>query len=288
MFLSILVPTFRRPEDLGRLLPLLQAQAEGRDVEILVIDNSPEAGARAQVTALGVRYLHAATPGVAHARNLGIAEARGEYLLFIDDDELPGPDWLANWLEVAGRGPDAAFGPVRARFDMSPDPALERQLQSLFSRDMGRPDGAEITDRRAWLGTGNALFHRRCFPDPAPFDPRFNAGGEDVSLLRHLVEARGMRLFWSARTEVSERVPAARMTAAYLRGRRFRNGQLRCIVEAAGGHRGRVLFWMGVGLVQVLGHGAAMLALMPFDRGRAAASAAKAAAGLGKIFWWRG
>lgn len=296
MLISILIPTYRRPEDLTALLGDLRAEAQAgavmEGVEILVLDNCPDRSAEAVAAAfagdLPLTYVSEPRPGVAQARNRGVAEARGDHVLFIDDDERPGENWLRHWREMAARGPDAAFGAVHPVFDAPPAPGLTQALEGLFSREMNLPDGTDITLARAFLGTGNSLFHRgRCFSQGLGFDPAMTAGGEDVALLRQLVEERGLRLLWSARTPVRERVPAARMTAAYVRARKFRNGQLRCLVEARGGHWGRVGFWMAAGLVQALGHGGHALVLSPFDRAGAQGAFVRAAGGLGKVMWWR-
>ena len=296
MLISILIPTYRRPEDLTALLGDLLAEARAgavmEDVEILVLDNCPDRSAEAVAAGfaadLPLTYLSEPRPGVAQARNRGVSEARGRYVLFVDDDERPGENWLHHWREMAARRPDAAFGAVHPVFDTAPAPGLTAGLEGLFSREMNLPDGTDITARRAFLGTGNSLFDRaRCFAQGLGFDPAMTAGGEDVALLRQLVEERGVKLLWSARTPVRERVPAARMTASYVRARKFRNGQLRCLVEAGGGHWGRVGFWMAAGLAQALGHGGRALLLSPFDRAGAQEAFVRAAGGLGKVMWWR-
>lgn len=277
--LSIVIPTFRRPGDLARLLQALEGQG-AEDAEVVVVDNSPEGGA---VVTPGTRLIHEPRPGVAHARNAGVAAARGRFVLFIDDDERPGPGWLAAWRAAAQGGIAAGFGPVEPVFEIPPPAALRPAFEAMFSRRIAAAPGEDVTARRAWLGTGNSMFDRaRCFPEPEPFDPRFNGGGEDVWLLRRLAEERGLRFTWVAGARVSEEVPAARLTAAWLAARRFHAGRLRCIVEAGGGHRARVAFWMAAGLVQGLGYGLLSLAGPGRDAFRA-----KSAGGWGKVLWWR-
>ncbi|MES2541481.1 MAG: glycosyltransferase family 2 protein, partial [Pseudomonadota bacterium] len=87
--LSIVVPTFRREEFLP---PLFQAVATqigtvAVPVELVLVDNSPEGSARAIPAPDFVRYVHEPRTGVAQARNRGVAEARGGYVIFLDDDE---------------------------------------------------------------------------------------------------------------------------------------------------------------------------------------------------------
>lgn len=288
---SIVIPTYRRPHDLAALLALLTPQVTpfGPACEVIVVDNCPDASSRAAIAAapMPVTYLHEPRAGVAHARNTGVAAARGRHVIFIDDDQRPVPVWLNSLARLADAGHAAVFGPVRPVFETPPPTHLRAALVPLFTRELAVATGTDISDRRAYLGTGNSMFERaRCFPRRAPFDPRFNRGGEDVWFLRGLVQDAGVRLSWCEEAEVAETVPAARMTPAYVRARRFRNGQLRCIVEAGGGNRAAVLSWMAVGGAQALGYGLAAGAVLPFDRQAFDGLRARAAGGFGKLLWW--
>ncbi len=297
--ISVIVPTFRRE---ALLVPLLReltdlARATPAVLEILVVDNSPEGSARAATAGACpvARYLHEPRPGVAHARNRGVDAAQGTYILFIDDDEMPLAGWLGAFVAQAQAGVDACFGPVEPDFAGPVPPGLARLLGAIFSRDIPAAEGADISGWRAYLGTGNSMFRKAaCFPHGGGFNLNFNGGGEDVWLLRELVEDRGIRLIWAPGARVREIVPADRMTSAFVRRRKFRDGQLRCIIEAAaGGPRAvaRVGFWMAVGAVQFAGYGvAALLAplLTPvLDTDRATEFEMRRAGGLGKLLWWR-
>src|SRR5690606_5803155 len=100
---SIIVPTFRRPDSLRRTLSscLRQQGVDPTGVEIVVVDNCPEGsaadavGARAADAPMAIRYRHETRPGVSHARNAGVRAARAERLAFIDDDEEVSEGWLA-------------------------------------------------------------------------------------------------------------------------------------------------------------------------------------------------
>ena len=292
MLLSVIVPTYRRPETLVVLLATLGGQIAalgGDGAELVVVDNCPDRSAEAAVAARapGAVYVTEPRSGVVHARNAGVRQAQGRHVIFIDDDQRPEAGWLDSYRTLALQGHAACFGPVLPEFAVPPSPDLRTLLEGLFSRDVRVATGTDITDKRAYLGTGNSMFDRaRCFADETPFDPRFNQGGEDVWLLRQLVQDRGLRLTWSAEAVVHETVPASRMTAAYVRGRRFHNGQLRSLVEARGRNWGATAFWMAVGLAQTMVFGAAALVTAPVDRNRSAAFGARMAGGLGKIFWW--
>ncbi len=292
MLLSIIVPTYRRLAILAPLLTELCAQIsalEPEEAELIVIDNCPDRSAKAMVVSRAPRavYISETRPGVAHARNTGARQARGQYLVFIDDDQMPMSGWLANYHAFALLGHAACFGPVMPEFEDLPSPHLRSLLEGLFSRNVKVPTGTDITAQRAYMGTGNSMFERkRCIVRDEPFNPRFNHGGEDIWFLRELVQDRDLRLIWSAEAAVREFVPATRMTAAYIRGRRFRNGQLRCLVEAGGRNWGATAFWMTAGLAQTAIYGTGALVCLPIDRLRSSAFSARLAGGLGKVFWW--
>lgn len=295
--ITIVIPTYRRPDILGELMDALLPQMPGTPVEILVIDNCPDASARDQIAALGadmpaLQYAHEPQSGVVHARNHGVRAARGTYILFLDDDEVPSPGWLAGFLIHAHAGVVMASGRILPRYEAEPDPGLADLVFRLFSRDYPDPDGADITRHHIELGTGNALFHKaRCFPESPAFDLRFNrTGGEDIWMIKRLI-SEGEAIVWAREGLVAEVVPASRMTGRYLAQRRFNQGQLRCMflwLSTRPVDRLQVPLWMGVGAAQAAVHGmragfAALSGSATHARHRAGAMG-----GLGKLLWWRG
>jgi len=100
---SVVVPTYRRPELLGRCLAALTAQTLASDsYEILVADDAASAQTQQQVeefskrATCSIRYLPVTgVHGPAAARNLGWRVARAPIIAFTDDDTLPDAGWLA-------------------------------------------------------------------------------------------------------------------------------------------------------------------------------------------------
>jgi glycosyltransferase involved in cell wall biosynthesis len=108
---SIVIPTHNRWPLLRRTLAGALAQ-EGVDHEVIVVDDGSSDGTYERVQALRERRLrafrHERGRGVAHARNRGLEEARGEWVAFLDDDDLWAPGKLHSQLDVA-RERDAPF-----------------------------------------------------------------------------------------------------------------------------------------------------------------------------------
>jgi glycosyltransferase involved in cell wall biosynthesis len=101
---SVVIPTRSRS---GLLALTLRGVLRQRavDFEVVVVDDGSTDGTAEMVAGLGdprVRLLrHARSLGVSAARNRGIAAARGEWVAFLDDDDLWAPDKLARQLQAA-------------------------------------------------------------------------------------------------------------------------------------------------------------------------------------------
>lgn len=116
---SIIINTYNRAPYLRRLLPGL-AQLRGAEFEVVVVNGPSNDGTQALLEEYRgrIKLVDCPTRNLSHSRNLGIAAAAGEIVVFIDDDALPeDPHWLARYVAAfsgpgsADRG--AAGGPVR-------------------------------------------------------------------------------------------------------------------------------------------------------------------------------
>lgn len=99
MLFSVIIPVRNRPDQLRRCLSGILANALPRErYEILVVDNgSTDATPAVAAEFPGVRLVSEPVPNRCRARNRGATEARGAWLLFIDSDCIPAPDWLARY-----------------------------------------------------------------------------------------------------------------------------------------------------------------------------------------------
>jgi hypothetical protein len=232
----VAVPTFRRPDDLRALLPMLldhvrevsAAPGSWYRADVLVVDNDPEGSAAAVVAGFaGVRYATEPTPGIAAVRNRALDEAADARLLaFIDDDERPADGWLAQLLDTwAGSGAAAVSGRVLAEYAGELDPWI-RAGEFFVRRRM--PTGTEIDI----AACGNLLLdleQLRAFG--VRFDPTLGlAGGEDTLFSRQLGGAGG-RIVWCDESAAVDQVPAERMTRTWVLTRAWSHGNGTVAIE---------------------------------------------------------
>ncbi|MCP3958346.1 MAG: glycosyltransferase family 2 protein [bacterium] len=110
---SVLIPTLDRYPYLEVLLDQMRRQTVA-PLEILVIDQTPTERRRdlaAQFSDLPLKVLLRDRPGQCSSRNSGLQEARGEHILFLDDDDEIAPDLIARHLASLERfGAEASSG----------------------------------------------------------------------------------------------------------------------------------------------------------------------------------
>ena len=225
LLVTVGVLSFRRPDDLQELLPLLVGQAAHSEelVEILVVDNDPYGGAAGIVGEYSpeyVRYVHEATPGIAAARNRALDEAAGsDVLIFIDDDERPVAEWLRAMLGVfRAERPAGVVGPVISQFVEEPDPWI---IGGGFFRRRRFPTGTTVDV----AATNNLLLD---LDSVCRLGIRFDvdlglSGGSDTFFTRELT-TQGGQLIWCDEAAVYDIVPASRATRDWVLQRYFRSG----------------------------------------------------------------
>src|SRR4051794_20846413 len=104
---SVIIPTRNRSHLLADAIRSVRAlEGPDLDLEILVVDNGSSDDTAAVATALGARVLQATTVGPAAARNTGIRAATGEYLAFLDDDDVWFPGHLRPELALLDARPE--------------------------------------------------------------------------------------------------------------------------------------------------------------------------------------
>lgn len=271
--ISLCICTFKRPALLDSLLhAIAQQDTTGLRLEVIVVDNDPQASARTVLQGwqeklpFALTALHEATPNIAIARNAAVAAAQGEWIVFIDDDELPDPGWITSLIQAQrDYQADAVFGPVLPRYTAS-TPAWIQQGNFFYRRRF--KTGTVITTHDA--RTGNVLIRRACLlAIDGPFDTSFGrTGAEDTMLFRDMI-ALGAKFVWCDEATVSEEVPASRANLAWLLKRSYRLGQTYVLSETA--RLSGLAYWqrtayLGLRAVAQLGIAAVLTVLiLPFS-----------------------
>lgn len=228
--ITVCVCTFRRAHLLENLLLELDRQVDGGlfSYSVVIVDNDPEGSAKPVVTspaaehAIHIDYHHEPERSISLARNKCIREARGDFVAFIDDDEVPEKDWLLRLYQVlVNSSADGVLGPVRPFED---DGMPEWLLKSGLLNRREFAAGYQITNARD-TRTGNVLFRKELFDHlKAPFDPKYGrSGGGDVEFFQRMMLQEKV-FIWCNDAIVYEHVGPERRNRIYYLKRAFTRG----------------------------------------------------------------
>ncbi len=271
--ITIAVCTYNRSEELPALFGDLRRELNGAsDVEILVVDNACTDNTSSVVEEVGgglpVRVVCEPRRGIAHARNCALAEARGDMIIFFDDDVRLDAGVLQAYrdafarAEVLGGG-----GPIRATWPAEVPAWIGDRSNPPFPGvtvhyDLGASDRLISTDDPVPL-SGNFAFRlaqARTIGfrvDLGHVGRDRTIGGEDIDFSRRFIQKYG-RVTYIARAGVTHPVRPTHVRLANALRYVYRGGMAEAVYSppAAGGRGiGRVPLWV----IRDIGFGAARM-----------------------------
>ncbi|MEM0981635.1 MAG: hormogonium polysaccharide biosynthesis glycosyltransferase HpsE [Cyanobacteria bacterium P01_H01_bin.58] len=249
--ITVAIPTYNGASRLPQVLERLKAQTSAADIrwEILVVDNNSQDNTAEAVqqhqtqwpSAIPLRYCFESRQGAAFARQLAIREAQGALVGFLDDDNLPEPNWVAEAVAFSRQYPKAgAFsGRIYGAYETEPPEGFEKikaflairdhgpQVMSFAPLDLRLPPAASLIVRKqAWL-------------ESVPKEPTLTGKlpglfiqGDDYEPMIYLHKAN-WEILYNPRLITHHQIPQQRFEKAYLltlaKGCGLATYQLKCI-----------------------------------------------------------
>jgi glycosyltransferase involved in cell wall biosynthesis len=175
--ISVIIPAYNATGFVGDCLASVAGQRPPLSLEVIAVNDGSTDGTLEKLRSIdSLTCLTQANLGPAAARNAGIRQARGDYIAFLDADDLWPPDKLRQQLALLERHPDAAlcFGDCR---QFTHD--TERPRTLFEEGGYGRPawgDSAYVPDayaqllRNNFITTGSVVVRRRVLEAMGGFD----------------------------------------------------------------------------------------------------------------------
>lgn len=209
--------------------------------ELLVIDNASTDSTATLLTShqwppsWSVRVVHEEKLGLSNARNCAIREARGEYVIFVDDDETADPEWLRAFESlVRDHAPDAFGGRIEVLFEGERPRWLADELLGFVGQLNRAETVAPLTDPSGSFHGGNFGLRKAVCESIGAFDAALgrkgtdNTGGEEVDFYRRLL-AGGFKVWWTPDAVIYHRIESDKLKRSYFLDLHFRQGRSEAI-----------------------------------------------------------
>ncbi len=232
--LTICIPTYNGEKLLPEVLDRLRSQINIEQIgwEIIVVDNNSSDKTAKVVQdyqalwpkTYPLRYVLEETQGAAFARLRGVKEAKGEIIGFLDDDNIPDLDWVAEAYRFGQQHSQAgAYGSrIKGEFEGETPPGFwriapffaltqrgDKPLQYLPHQRILPPSAGLVVRKQAWLASvpEKVILSGGRTGDLLP--------GEDIESMVYLQRA-GWEVWYSPTLKVTHKIPSSRLERAYL------------------------------------------------------------------------
>jgi len=132
MSITVIVPTHDRPDSLSRAVGAILAQDRRGDELIVVNDGagelSDDIADRAAAAGVDFRGIRRQEPSSSASRNAGLAVARGDIAVLIDDDMVPAQDYLRRLAELYQADSRQLVAGIGATYTMSQPPPIAQRI----------------------------------------------------------------------------------------------------------------------------------------------------------------
>ena len=210
--ISIIICTYNREK---YIRPLLESIAKNdypnTDYEIVLVDNNctdNTHGVCEQFAAahkeVAFRYVIEPEQGLSAARNKGIKEAKGDIIIYVDDDALVDSDYIRIYAEHFAVHPDtmAAGGPIEPLYETQEPSWMSPYTKALLTAWMNYGDQVREYPNGRYPGGGNAAYRKEVF--------------ERVGLFNTELGRKGNLLLASEEKDIFDKMKALDMKVLYL------------------------------------------------------------------------
>ena len=247
---SVVICTYKRAELVATTLRSIFDQQYPKDLyELIVVNNaSPDDTERvvldaARESPVPFTYLVEPRNGLSYARNTGLAQAKNEFIAFLDDDAIACPDWMATFNGVIDEHHAMVVGGrVEKAFEdgFVPPPWFDYQYVKHFFgvnyRDRNRHEKVFRIRYPLYLTGANLIYDRRLFDHFGGFDTRLGRDGKSLlggeeSYLNMVLDKHDIPIYYSDDAWVDHYIQSFRVTKEHLRSKAYWSGVTNAVMH---------------------------------------------------------
>ncbi len=225
-FVSIIICTYNNSASLKVTVQQIldHSVSEPQLFELIVINNNCSDDTEEVLRnfrSSSIQYNHYIEPkqGVSHARNLGMQLAKGEYILFTDDDADIRPLWLDNYLRhIRETQAEALFGKIEVIWDQPKPWWYDERLKYYFAAIDYGDQAFQVQYKQQHFYTKNSCIKKSFLIHIGGFDPELGrkgsdlTGGEEIKVL-YLILQENLKAIYFPDVTIGHRLKPREYTA---------------------------------------------------------------------------
>lgn len=229
--ISVILCTYNRDRYIYNVLHSLAAGTlPATDYEVVLVNNNSTDRTEEEVRRfeadhpeVAVRYCMETRQGLSYARNRGIEEAKGDLLVYVDDDALVNPEYLKTYADFFGRNKEAvaAGGPIIPQYDGCEEPDwMSHYTRQLITGKLYLGEKEREFPGEAFPGGGNAAYRKSVFDTVGLFNTELGRkgnsliGAEEKDLFDKMT-THGMRFYYLPTAILYHLIPPKKLTQDY-------------------------------------------------------------------------
>lgn len=229
--ISVIICTYNRDKYIYNVLEsLAKGTLKPDEYEIVLIDNNCTDNTAAELDRfekawpdVRLRRFVESSQGLSFARNRGIREAKGDILVYVDDDAFVNSDYLENYLELFQRRKDidAAGGPIIPHYETGEEPGwMTYHLKRLLTGYLYFGNKEKAFPGENYPGGGNAAYRREVFEKVGFYNVELGrkggdlGGGEEKDIFSKM-KAAGMKFLYTPGSILYHSIPDYKLEDEY-------------------------------------------------------------------------
>lgn len=229
MELSIVIATYNNVSSLERTLCSVAVQDADKSIwECVVVNNGSTDDTAKRVAAfakehgdINIKLVDEPQQGLSYARNRGIAESKGQFIAFIDDDETINEGFVSAYIDLfRNHGAFVGSGAMKVCYDTARPKWMSHYTEKMIANPLDLGSDIITITRTATPTGGNMAFNREVFNLYGNFDTNLGRkgevlfGGEENDLFDRIRDL-GERIFYTPHAVAYHHISDKKLTAEY-------------------------------------------------------------------------
>lgn len=229
-YLSVIICTYNRDKYIYNVLKsVAENNLDTSLYEVVLVNNNSTDNTESECKRFEIdfpnvsfQYHLECNQGLSYARNRGIAEAKGNVVVYVDDDATVNTEYLTTYYQFFNKNPNvyAAGGPILPVYETEEPKWFSHYTRQLITGRLYLGNEAREFSKGAFPGGGNAAYRKSVFDKVGLFNPELGRkgnsliGAEEKDLFDKMVD-KGIKFYYLPNAILYHIIPPAKLTNDY-------------------------------------------------------------------------